>query len=276
MSETPEQITKIAKLFDAISDSYDNAGVDFFQPIASDLVKALNPSSGESWLDIGCGRGAVAENVATILGANGSLLGFDISERMIENAKTMAARHNLTNVDLFVDDAQIPTKISGEFDAISSCLVLFFLPDPLAALKNWRPFLKSTGRIGVTTFGENDPRWRQVDQLFDAHLPTEMLDARASGIKGPFASDQGMESLMRDAGYGEVRTVTSLLPVKFQNISKWYDFSWSTGQRAMWLRVPEEERPVLRAKAEALLSNYLESDGSFILNQELRHTLARK
>ena len=276
MSETPEQITKIAKLFDAISDSYDNAGVDFFQPIASDLVKALNPSSGESWLDIGCGRGAVAENVATILGANGSLLGFDISERMIENAKTMAAIHNLTNVDFLIDDAQTPTKISGEFDAISSCLVLFFLPDPLAALKNWRPFLKSTGRIGVTTFGENDPRWRQVDQLFDAYLPTEMLDARASGIKGPFASDQGMESLMRDAGYSEVLTVTSLLPVKFQNISKWYDFSWSTGQRAMWLRVPQEERPVLRAKAEALLSNYLESDGTFILNQELRHTLALK
>ncbi|MEI8067217.1 MAG: methyltransferase domain-containing protein, partial [Actinomycetes bacterium] len=225
MSESLEQITKISKLFDAISDSYDNAGVDFFQPIASDLVRALNATSGESWLDIGCGRGAVAENVAAELGATGKLLGFDISERMIENAKTMAANKHLTNVDFLIDDAQSPTKIAGEFDVIASCLVLFFLPDPLAALKSWRPFLKSTGRIGVTTFGENDPRWREVDQLFDAYLPTEMLDARASGIKGPFASDSGMESLMRDAGYGEVRTVTSLLPVKFQNINKWYDFS---------------------------------------------------
>lgn len=276
MIEVTEQVNRIAKLFNLISDSYDTVGVDFFQPIASGLVQALDPSLGESWLDIGCGRGAIAEHVAATLGVNGKMLGFDISERMIENAKTMADRDNLTNVDFIVDDAQLPQKIDSKFDVISSCLVLFFLPDPLSALRNWQPFLKDSGRIGVTTFGKHDARWKGIDQLFEEFLPPKTLDARTSGVLGPFASDLGMESLLFDAGYHDVKTVTNLLPVKFKTIDKWYEFSWSTGQRGAWLQVPEEERPALRAKAEAYLMNYIQDDGSIILNQEIRHTLAKK
>lgn len=276
MNENTSQISRIAKLFDSLSDTYDSVGVDFFQPIASGLVQALKPSPGESWLDIGCGRGAIAESVATTLGSSGKLVGFDISAKMIENAKAMADRENLGNVDFIVDDAQSPEKIDGEFDVISSCLVLFFLPDPLSALQNWRPFLKGSGRIGVTTFGKNDPRWMEIDQLFDAYLPPKTLDARTSGVQGSFSSDLGMETLLLAAGYHDVMTVNNLLPVKFKTIEKWYEFSWSTGQRSAWLQVPEEERPALRAKAEEYLMNYLEDDGSVIFHQEIRHTLAQK
>ena len=276
MIEITEQVNRIAKLFNLVSDSYDSVGVDFFQPIASGLVKALDPSLGESWLDIGCGRGAIAEHVGDTLGENGKMLGFDISEKMIENAKAMADRNNLTNVDFIVDDAQLPQKIDSEFDVISSCLVLFFLPDPLSALQKWRPFLKNSGRIGVTTFGKLDPRWKKIDQLFDRYLPDEILDARTSGVLGPFASDLGMESLLIDAGYHDVKTVTNLLPVKFKTIDKWYEFSWSTGQRRWWLQVPEKERPTLRAKAEEYLMKYIQNDGSIIFDQEIRHTLAKK
>lgn len=204
------------------------------------------------------------------------MLGFDISERMIENAKAMADRDNLTNVDFIVDDAQLPQKIAGKFDVISSCLVLFFLPDPLSALRNWRPFLKDSGRIGVTTFGKNDSRWQVIDQLFEEYLPPKTLDARTSGALGPFGSDLGMESLLLNAGYHDVKTVTNSLAVKFETINKWYEFSWSTGQRGAWLQIPEDERPALRAKAEAYLGNYIQNDGSIIFNQEIRHTLAKK
>ena len=276
MSESTEQINRVARLFNSVSDSYDAVGVDFFQPIASGLVQSLDPGLGESWLDIGCGRGAVAEHAADALGESGKLLRFDISERMIENAKSVAERNNLANVDFVVDDAQFPQKIIGEFDVISSSLVLFFLPDPLAALKNWRPYLKDSGRIGVTTFGKYDPRWQEIDQLFHDYLPPNTLDPRTSGVKGSFESDQGMENLLSDAGYQDVKTVTKLLIVKFATIDKWYEFSWSTGQRGWWLQVPEEHRPALRAEAENHLMKIIQDDGSIIFNQEIRHTLAKK
>ena len=85
-----------------------------------------------------------------------------------------------------------------------------------------------------------------------------------------------METLMLDAGYHDVKTVTNLLPVKLKTIDKWYEFSWSTGQRGAWLQVPEDQRPALRAKAEAYLMNYIQNHGSILLNQEITHTLAKK
>ena len=103
-----------------------------------------------------------------------------------------------------------------------------------------------------------------------------MLDVRASGQKGPFASDSGMESLLLQAGHSEVKTASRTFPVKFESMDHWYNFSWSTGQRNMWLLVPEEERPMLRTKAESYLQNYIQSDGSIIFNQNIRHTLALK
>ena len=276
MTESTEQINRIARLFNSISDSYDAVGVDFFQPIAAGLVQSLDPSLGESWLDIGCGRGAIAEHAAVALGVSGKMLGFDISEKMIENAKAVAKRDNLANIEFIVDDAQFPQKIDSEFDVISSSLVLFFLPDPLSALQNWRPFLKDSGRLGITTFGKYDSRWQEIDQLFDEYLPPNTLDARTSGVQGCFGSDQGMENLLSDAGYHDVKTVTKLLSVKFKTIDKWYEFSWSTGQRGWWLQVPEEERPALRAKVETHLMSSIQDDGSIIFNQEIRHTLAKK
>jgi len=194
----------------------------------------------------------------------------------VESARAMAKRKNLASVEFVVDDAQSPQKVSGGFDVISSCLVHFFLPNPLSALKAWRTHLKSNGRIGVTTFGQNDPRWRDIDELFEEFLPPKLLDARSSGTQGPFETNQGMEDLLTSAGYQDVRTITNMLPVKFDSIEKWYEFSWSTGQRAMWLKVPELQRPILRAKAEAKLKTHMDQDGSILFNQEIRHTLATK
>ena len=48
----------LRSLFDAVADSYDQVGVDFFQPIADGLVTELDPQPGERALDLGCWRGA--------------------------------------------------------------------------------------------------------------------------------------------------------------------------------------------------------------------------
>jgi len=76
------------------------------------------------------------------------------------------------------------------------------------------------------------------------------------------------------AGYGEVRTVTASVPVRFADAQHWYDFSWSTGQRAMWLAVPDESRAEVRAEGERRLLAHAAPDGSVTFEQPVRHTLA--
>jgi hypothetical protein len=100
-----------------------------------------------------------------------------------------------------------------------------------------------------------------------------MQDARTSGNRGPFASDAGMEDLVRSAGYADVRTVTASVPVRFDDAQRWYDFSWSTGQRAMWLAVPVESRQTVRDECERRLLAHAADDGSVTFEQPVRHTL---
>lgn len=267
---------KMANLFDKLSDTYDEVGVDFFQPIAATLLDSMPPVEGEHWLDIGCGRGAVLLPAAEKIGPHGLAVGIDISPGMIEHARRLALHAGLRNVECEVDDAQSPATVKGPFDTISSSLVLFFLADPLHALRNWLPLLKPGGRIGVTTFGAIDPRWEDVDEVFQPHLPPQMRDARTSGKEGLFASDEGVKQLLLEAGFNNIRTETTTIRVRFADPQHWYDFTWSVGQRMMWLAIHEDQRAEVRKEAEARLAQYAQSDGSITFTQEIRNTLGNR
>ena len=268
-----EHARQVGRLFDALSATYDAVGVDFFGPIAEGLLAALPPTPGEHWLDIGVGRGAVLLPAAEVVGHDGRAVGTDISAGMLEVCRDVAEARGLPFVELVQDDAQSPA-VPGLFDTVSSSLVLFFLTDPQAALRAWLGLLRPGGRLGVTTFGANDPRWDAVDDVFTPYLPPDLRDARTSGAAGPFGSDAGMEALVAAAGFTDVRTVTGAVPVRFADADHWHAFTWSVGQRRMWMGVPEDERAAVRAEAYARLATYAAEDGSVTFVQGVRHTLA--
>ena len=268
--------SRTAALFDSLAATYDDVGVPFFQPIAEGLVAELEPRVGERWLDIGCGRGAVLVPAATAVGPTGRVVGIDISAAMVEQAQRVIADAGLVNATAEVGDASAPSLAGELFDVVSSSLVLFFLPDPAAALRAWLPVLRPGGRVGITTFGGIDPRWASIDEVFEPYLPPAMKDARTSGAQGPFSSDAGMEGLVSGAGFADVRTVATSVAVHFTDAEQWHAFTWSVGQRAMWLAVPEDERPAVRAEAERRLAEHADADGSITFVQPVRHTLARR
>jgi ubiquinone/menaquinone biosynthesis C-methylase UbiE len=270
MTDLPEAEQRTAGLFNALATDYDASGVAFFQPIADGLVSALDPRPGEAWLDMGCGRGAALLPLAEAV-APGRVLGLDVAPAMLDLAGAAARERGLTNVDVVCGSAQSPDPSLGPFDGIASSLVLFFLPDPISALRAWLPLLRPGGRAGVTTFGDTDPRWKHVDEVLNPYLPQR--DARTSGGTGPFGSDEGMERLITAAGFAHPRTVTRVVDVTFDNADRWFAFSMSTGQRAAWLSIPDEDRAQVRAEAISRLRSHARSDGSVVFTQSVRHTL---
>jgi hypothetical protein len=48
----------------------------------------------------------------------------------------------------------------------------------------------------------------------------------------------------------------------------------ATGQRGMWMSVPESERGAVRERAYALLAEHADADGTVTYRQGIRHTLA--
>lgn len=271
---------RIAGLFDAVAETYDQVGVSFFGPIGQGLIDALDPRPGERGLDLGCGRGAALLPLARAVGPTGRVLGGDLSPNMVAQCRRLAAVEGLDQVEVRVMDAQDPAAPDDghppDLDVICSSLVIFFLPDPLAALGRWLPLLRPGGRVGVSTFADQDPAWTRVDDVFRPYLPPGMLDARTSGQDGPFVSDAGVEGLHIRAGFVDPRTTHLPLAVHFASDEHWYRFSMSVGQRAFWGMVPEDRRSTVKAQAFARLADVAAPDGSITLTQDIRYTLATR
>jgi len=264
---------RVSELFDAVAATYDSVGVEFFKPIASGLVEALDPRPGDRTVDIGCGRGAVLFRLASAVGPTGSVTGLDLSPRMV-GATALDVTHSGLDIDVRVGDGMAPGLPLEAFDVVASSLVLFFLPDPMAALRAWRGLLVESGRVGVSTFGPYDHRWgNTVDPVLRAHAPAEVIDARSTGRQGPFGSDEGMEKLLVDAGFRQVRTVSSVVAPRFDDCEQWYDWSMSVGQRQFWETVPDERLDEVKAAVFAAVSECRDAEGRIGFDQHVRYTL---
>jgi SAM-dependent methyltransferase len=114
-------------------------------------------------------------------------------------------------------------------DVLTASLVLFFSPDPAATLRTWLACLRPGGRLGLTTFGEEDEAFQRLDALFEPFLPPAMLDARTSGRRGPFASAAATEALVAGCGAVAVATVEETVEVAFRDVAQWRDWTRSHG-----------------------------------------------
>lgn len=159
------------------------------------------------------------------------------------------------------------------YDVVSCCLVLFFLPDPAAAVRAWVPALAPGGRVGVTTFGPQDTRWQEVDAVFRPYLPPALSDLRATARTGPFASDEGVAALLEGAGLADVRTAHRSAEAAFDSPEQWLQWSWSHGYRAMWEAVPEDQRDDVRGRALEVLRAVEGRDGGLRFLQDVRHAI---
>ena len=269
---TPEE-QQVARLFDELSPTYDQVGVDFFVPMARRLVALLAPRPGESAVDLGCGRGAVTFALAEAVGAAGKVVAGDLSPAMVRATRGLA--EDLPQVEVIELNAAHPPIARASADIVASAAVIFFLSDPAAALSRWVELLVPDGRLGFTTFGQQDETWSAVDRLFDAHVPADMLDARAAGRRGPFASREGVDQLARDAGAVAVTTLVEPIELVLDDVEAWRQWTMSVGQRRMWSLVPDHSRPQLLSDASGLLEDAVEADGRLHLRQDVRYTIAR-
>jgi SAM-dependent methyltransferase len=268
----PDPVARVRATFEAIADDYDQSGVPFFGPTAEGLVEALEPRQGDRVLDIGCGRGAATSLLARAVLPAGAVDAIDISPAMVEHTRAFLAAQGY-DARAEVMDAVDPALPPASYDLIASSLVLFFLPDPAAALARWVDLLAPGGRIGLATFGEEHPAWTAVNALFRPWLPPAMLDPKAVGPDAPFASDAGMEALLHGAGAMAVGTVTRRVEVPWGDIDGWKAFSMSTGQRAMWASVPAEEREALLVRAGEILDAARDDTGRVVIWQDMRYTI---
>ena len=270
---TPDEIKAgVAGVFDRAAATYDQVGVDFFQPLGRFLVDRTAPRPGERVLDVGCGRGASALPAAEAVGPTGSVLATDLAPSMVDAVRSAAAE--LPWLTAEVGDAEQPPD--GPYDLIQASLVLFFLPDLDAALTRYREVLAPDGRLGFTWFGERDMRWDPVFGALTADLPDSEKPPRdADG--GPFTSIEAMHAHLDAGGWSEMTTETLTHDVHVRDADHWFEWTWSQGFRFVLENL--EGRGLLEAARERvgrLIEDMAASGGDVTWRAEVRATVASR
>ena len=263
-------VTGVRAVFDLVADEYDNVGVPFFQPIAEGLVEAVGAAPGDRALDLGCGNGASSRALAAAVVPDGSVVGLDLSPAMVDRARRSLEGSGL-DATLLVGDASDPDLPGESFDVAISSLVLFFLPEPAAALSTWVRLLAPGGRIGLSTFGPSNDQWQSLEAPLRDFMPP--LDPRTVGPQSPFASDEGMAALLADAGASDVRTTTRRVELAFEGFEQWLRFSRSVGQRVAWERMSADDTSRVLQETRRRFVEAAAPDGTLPVWQQVRYTV---
>ena len=166
------------------------------------LLEAAAVVPGERVLDVGCGNGQVARDLAH-LGAHA--LGIDLSHQMIAKAR------ELGGADFVEGDAQVHPLPDAGFDVVVSRFGAMFFADRRAAFTNLSRVTRPRGRLALLAWqGLAENEWLQ--EIRGALALGRELPAPPTGAPGPFglADADAVCDELRGAGYDDV-TATSVL-----------------------------------------------------------------
>jgi SAM-dependent methyltransferase len=110
-------------------------------------LDALALRAGERVLDVGCGPGLLAHDMALQVGVAGRVVGVDKSEAMLKLAQQRCA--HLSQVEFKQGMAENLCAEDQSFHALACTQVLLYVPDVKQALSEMRRVLKPGGRIAV-------------------------------------------------------------------------------------------------------------------------------
>ena len=102
-------------------------------------------------LDVGCGNGETTRAAARAA-ADGSALGVDLSSRMLERARELAAAEGLTNATFEQADAQVHDFGPRRFDVVVSRFGTLFFADRQAAFTNIAASMRNSGRLAMVAW----------------------------------------------------------------------------------------------------------------------------
>ena len=107
-------------------------------------------NKGETVLDLGSGAGFDSFMAANRVGETGKVIGVDMTEQMIEKARSNTAKYNYKNVEFRLGDIEyLPVEYNSVDVIISNC-VINLAPDKSKVFSEAYRVLKKSGRMYVS------------------------------------------------------------------------------------------------------------------------------
>ncbi len=123
-------------------------------------VAALNLQPGDTVVELGCGTGLNLAYLQAAVGPEGRIIGVDLTDRMLDEARARIQRAGWSNVELVCSDAAAygyPPQVDG----VLSTFALTLVPEYDEVIRRGAAALSSEGRFVVLDFKKPDhaPQW---------------------------------------------------------------------------------------------------------------------
>jgi arsenite methyltransferase len=109
-----------------------------------------NLKEGDVVLDLGSGAGFDSFLAAKKVGASGKVIGVDMTEEMVNKARSLAAKHGYSNVEFRLGDIENLPVESESVDVVISNCVINLAPDKARVFSEAYRVLRSGGRMYVS------------------------------------------------------------------------------------------------------------------------------
>ena len=221
---------KAAATYDAAADHFDDEPLAFWERIGRRTVERLGLPAGAKVLDVGCGTGASALPAAHAVGPSGSVVGVDLSTRLLDRARAKARTQGLSNIDFRQADMTSLGYPDGGFDAVVSVFSVFFVPDMESLVRELWRMVRPGGKLAVTTWGPRifEPaysRWQSAikqerPDLYSAFNPWDRI-----------TDVESVRRLLRDGGATNIDVIGEDGSQALRTPEDWWTIALGSGLR---------------------------------------------
>jgi ubiquinone/menaquinone biosynthesis C-methylase UbiE len=161
--------------WDLAATDYERLWQAQFAEVQTMLLAQARIAPGDAVLDLACGTGLVTMRAAGAVGPEGSVLGVDLSGKMIEVATGRAEELGLGNVRFERMDGEALALPDASFDVALCALGLMYMPAPELALRELSRVLRPGGRMALAVWGERSQcGWHTLFPIVDAEVASEV------------------------------------------------------------------------------------------------------
>ena len=217
-------------IWNAVADGWDR-GYDWYaravRPI-TEWICGVVAMPGARVLDLACGTGQPALEIAARVGPGGRVLATDVSPRMLEAVSRRARDAELANVEVRLMDAQDLDLREGQFDAASCACGLMFCADPASTVSQVRRVLRPGGHFAVAVWDgpANSPYFGLIGSVLAEVLPP----VRGSAPAGrPLASSAEVEDVLARGGLSEIAVERCSVTFEIDSVDHYWNVMMQFG-----------------------------------------------